>query len=75
MNERCPDAVDAGAEGTVTLSVGRRHVDEGNVRLNMAFVEELRDLVQEDGDAVGSALVHGLPHVAADEQAHGLEVL
>ena len=41
----------------------------------MALVEELGNLVQEDGDAVGTAFVHGLADVATDEQADRLEVL
>lgn len=74
MTHGGPDAVHAGAERAVALLIRRRHVDEGEIGLDVALLEQTRDLVQENGDAVGSAGVHRRPHVAADEQADGPEV-
>jgi len=42
-------------------------MDERDVGLQVAFFEEARNFVQENGNAVGGASVHCGPHVAADE--------
>ena len=50
-------------------------MDEGYVGLQVAFFEEARNFVQEDGNTVGGASVHRGSHVATDEQAEGPKVL
>lgn len=74
MTDGGPGAVHAGAERAVTLVVRRWHVDERDVGLHVALVEDARDLVQENGNAVGGAGVHRGSHVTADEETDGPEV-
>lgn len=50
-------------------------MDERDVGLQIAFFEEARNFVQENGNAVSDASVHRGPHITADEQAEGPEVL
>lgn len=74
MTHGGPDAVHTGAERAVTLVVRRRYMNEREIRFDIALIEQTRDLVQENGNAVGGTGVHRGPHVAADEQADGSKV-
>lgn len=74
MTHGGPNGVYAGAKGAVTLFVWRRHVDERDVGFQVAFFEETRDFVQENGNAVCSACIHCGPYITAYEQADGSEM-
>lgn len=74
MTHGGPNGVYAGAKRAVTLFVWRRHVDERDVGFQVAFLEETRDFVQENGNTIGSACIHCRPYVTADEQADRSEV-
>ena len=49
------DDVDADAEVQVAVAVGQRRLDERHVDVDVAAVEEIRDLRQEDRRVVGQA--------------------
>lgn len=75
VDEGSPDTVNTGTQRAVSLGVRWGNVDKSDVRLHVALIENLRNLMQEDRDAVSATLVHGLSHVTTNKQADGLEVL
>lgn len=60
--------IDAGAEGAITVFIGRRDLDQRHVDGQQAAFEELRDLAEEDGYIVPVQAVDDVPGGFADEE-------
>jgi hypothetical protein len=43
-------------------------MNDGNIGLEYLPVEELRDVLKEDGDCVGSALGYGFANIGSHEE-------
>src|SRR5580704_11250186 len=61
--------IDANAETAITVGIGRRHLNEGNVDRHLAALEQRFDLAQEDRRVVGAAIANGFADIPADKQS------
>src|SRR5215471_2813252 len=62
--------VDANAEATETVRVGRGKLDKSDIERHGAAFEEVFDLAEIDRRVVGAAFVDGIAYIASDE--HGI---
>ena len=61
--------IGAHAQAHVPVLVGRGALQQAHIHGQGAGAEQLLDLAQENGRVVSPALLHGAPHVGAQEQA------
>ena len=62
--------IHAHAETAKTVRVGRRYLDERDINRHRPAFEQRFDLAEVDGRVIGTPVINGLAHIAADK--HGV---